>query len=155
MEIQWLPSYTSLIPRRLFYSQPEPRPLINKKSISAPEMAILPAPKGTDYIFLHVYPSLPIKTFNIHLPPLRPLYYSAAARFSIRSPQHPIYQPRIEITLLPGTQTSEECYQSMYPDLCTCIPVYTSSNSIKIRACPTRNSNRQTPRGVRIENKAF
>ena len=40
----------SLIPTRLVYSQPEPRPLINKKSISAPEMAILPAPKGTDYI---------------------------------------------------------------------------------------------------------
>ena len=42
--------YTSLIHTNLVYSRPEPRPLTNKKSISAPEMAILPAPKGTDYI---------------------------------------------------------------------------------------------------------
>ena len=64
MEIQWLPSYTSLIHTRLVYSRPEPRPLINKKSISAPEMAILPAPKGTDYIFLHVSSSLPVNSSN-------------------------------------------------------------------------------------------
>ena len=42
--------YTSLIHTNLVYSKPEPRPLINKKSINAPEMAILSAPKGTDYI---------------------------------------------------------------------------------------------------------
>ena len=43
-----------LVHTRLVYSKPEPGPLINKKSISASEMAILFAPKGTGYIFLYV-----------------------------------------------------------------------------------------------------
>jgi hypothetical protein len=42
-------------------------------------MAIMFAPKGTDYIF-YMYLLLSLFFFKLHLPPLRPSQYSAAGR---------------------------------------------------------------------------
>ena len=112
-------------------------------------MAIMSAAKGTDYIFLHVSPSLPV---NLQTQPATAPAFTILRRLISRSgsPQHTvlIYQPGVEITAAPGNpnrgkrlkSTIKECT----PRLCTCTRKFAL-------ALPEI----QTPRGVRIAIDSF